>query len=35
MNASVQLKKKTITGGESQGAYHQDKLIGGKPPVAK
>jgi hypothetical protein len=31
--AIVQLKK--ITGRESQGTCHQDKLIGGKPPVVK
>jgi hypothetical protein len=33
MTASVQLKK--ITGLESQGACHQDELIGGKPPAVK
>jgi hypothetical protein len=32
MTASIQLKKK-IAGGESQGACHQDELIGDKPPV--
>jgi hypothetical protein len=25
---------KSISGSESQGAWRQDKLIGGKPPVA-
>jgi hypothetical protein len=34
MTASVQLKNK-ITGRESQGAYRQDELIGGKSPVVK
>jgi hypothetical protein len=29
----VQLKK--ISGRESQGAWSQDELIGGKPPVVK
>jgi hypothetical protein len=33
MKASIQLKR--ITGRQSQGACHQDELIGGKPPVAK
>jgi hypothetical protein len=33
MKASIQLKK--IGGRESQGACHQDELIGGKPPVVK
>jgi hypothetical protein len=33
MTASVQLKKKS--GREPQGAWHQDKLIGGKSPVVK
>jgi hypothetical protein len=33
MTASIQLKKKT--GRESQGAYLQEKVIGGKPPVIK
>jgi hypothetical protein len=33
MTSSVQLKK--ITGRESQGAFRQDELIGGKPPVVK
>jgi hypothetical protein len=32
--ASVRLKKR-IAGRESQGAWHQDKLIGGKPQVIK
>jgi hypothetical protein len=27
--------EKYISGGESQGAWHQDKLIGGKPAVVK
>jgi hypothetical protein len=31
-NCSVERK---IAGHESQGAYRQDKLIGGKPPVVK
>jgi hypothetical protein len=34
MTASVQLEKKNV-GRESQGAWGQDKLIGGKPPVVK
>jgi hypothetical protein len=34
MTAKVQLKNK-IFGRESQGAWRQDELIGGKPPVAK
>jgi hypothetical protein len=34
MATSVQLKNKTA-GSESQGAYRQDELIGGKPPVVK
>jgi hypothetical protein len=34
MTARVQLKKK-IAGIESQGTWHQDELIGGKPPVVK
>jgi hypothetical protein len=33
MTGNVQLKK--ITGHESQGACHQDELIGGKLPVVK
>jgi hypothetical protein len=33
MTAGVQLKKKI--GRESQGAWRQDELIGGKPPVVK
>jgi hypothetical protein len=28
-------KKKKISGRQSQGAWHQDELIGGKPPVVK
>jgi hypothetical protein len=32
MTASVQLKN---FGRESQGAWSQDELIGGKPPVVK
>jgi hypothetical protein len=31
-NGSVEKKN---TGRESQGAYRQDELIGGKPPVVK
>jgi hypothetical protein len=27
--------EKNIAGRESQGAWHQDELIGGKPPVVK
>jgi hypothetical protein len=27
--------EKNITGHESQGAYRQDEMIGGKPPVVK
>jgi hypothetical protein len=34
MTASVQVEKMN-TGRESQGACLQDKLIGGKSPVAK
>jgi hypothetical protein len=34
MKASIQLKKR-IAGHESQGAWCQDELIGGKPPVIK
>jgi hypothetical protein len=34
ITASVKLENK-ITGRESQGAFRQDKLIGGKPPVIK
>jgi hypothetical protein len=34
MTASVQLEKK-IAGRESQGAWHQEELIGGKPPIVK
>jgi hypothetical protein len=33
MTARVQLKKKS--GREAQGAWRQDELIGGKPPVVK
>jgi hypothetical protein len=33
MIAMLQLKK--ISGREPQGAWHQDELIGGKPPVIK
>jgi hypothetical protein len=33
MTASVQLEKNT--GRESQGAYRQDELFGGKPQVVK
>jgi hypothetical protein len=34
ITASVHLENK-ITGRESQGASHQEELIGGKPPVIK
>jgi hypothetical protein len=34
ITASVQLENK-ITGHDSQGAWRQDELIGGKPPVIK
>jgi hypothetical protein len=34
ITASVKLENKS-TGRESQGVCHQDKLIGGKPPVVK
>jgi hypothetical protein len=34
MTARVQLKKE-ISGYESQGAWGQEELIGGKPPVVK
>jgi hypothetical protein len=34
MTASVHLMKK-MTGRECQGAFRQDELIGGKPPVVK
>jgi hypothetical protein len=34
ITASVQLENE-ITGRESQGACHQDVLIGSKPPVLK
>jgi hypothetical protein len=33
MTARVELKK--IAGRESQGAWPQDKLIDGKPPIIK
>jgi hypothetical protein len=33
MKSSVPSKK--VSGSESKGAYRQDKLIGGKPPVVK
>jgi hypothetical protein len=33
MKASIRLKK--IPGRKSQGAWLQDKLIGGNPPVVK
>jgi hypothetical protein len=29
------IEKKKISGRESQGAWRQDELIGGKPPVVK
>jgi hypothetical protein len=37
MTARVHLQKKknTISGREPQGAWRQDELIGGKPPVVK
>jgi hypothetical protein len=35
MTAKVQVKKKKIIGRDPQGPWHQDKLIGGKPPVVK
>jgi hypothetical protein len=35
MTARIQLKKKKIAGRESQGAWFQEELIGGKPPVVK
>jgi hypothetical protein len=35
MTARVQLQKKGISGREPQGAWRQDKLIGGKPTVVK
>jgi hypothetical protein len=34
MTARVQLKKE-IFGHEPEGAWRQDELIGGKPPVVK
>jgi hypothetical protein len=34
MTESIQLKK-LISGRESQGAFRQDELIGGTPPVVK
>jgi hypothetical protein len=34
MTAKVQLQRK-ISDRESQGAWRQDELIGGKPPVVK
>jgi hypothetical protein len=33
MATRVQFKK--ISGRDPRGAWHQDKLIGGKPPVVK
>jgi hypothetical protein len=33
MTASIQLKENS--GRDPQGAWHQDELIGGKPPVVK
>jgi hypothetical protein len=33
MTASIQFKKKSVR--KSQGAWRQDELIGGKPPVVK
>jgi hypothetical protein len=37
MVARVQLqkKKKEISGREIQGAWHQDEVTGGKPPVVQ
>jgi hypothetical protein len=35
ITAPVQLKKKKISGRESEGACRQDELIGGKQPVVK
>jgi hypothetical protein len=35
MTADVQLTKKKNSGRESQGAWHQNELIGDKPPVVK
>jgi hypothetical protein len=37
MTARVQLqkKKKKISGRQPQGAWRQNELIGGKPPVVK
>jgi hypothetical protein len=35
MTARVNLKKKQIPGRDPLGAWRQDKLIGGKPPVLK
>jgi hypothetical protein len=35
MIARIQLKKENVDGRESQGAWRQDKLIGGTPPVVK
>jgi hypothetical protein len=29
------VEEKKIAGRQSQGAYRQDELIGGKPPVVK
>jgi hypothetical protein len=34
MTARVQLKK-NISGRDPQGAWRQEELIGGKPPVVK
>jgi hypothetical protein len=34
MTARIQLQKKKISGRDPQGAWRQDELIGGKPPVA-
>jgi hypothetical protein len=31
----VHLEKEKINGCDSQGAWRQDELIGGKPPVVK
>jgi hypothetical protein len=35
MTVRVQLQKKKTSGHKPEEAWHQDKLIGGKPPVIK
>jgi hypothetical protein len=35
ITARAQLKKKKISGRESQGSSRQDELMGGKPPIVK